>query len=618
MPYTEYSLPVLLIEDNITDEALFLTLAKKADFPFAKIKVADTEEKALKLLADFSPAIIFLNYTFKKNKSNSIIKKIKLHSPYIPIVLLVNKNILLPSKDKLLKMANDYLYTSALTAALLDKCIFYTLDKCKNELQVKETSERYDLLTKATNNIVWDWDLNKHASYWVGSGLPDILGYPQHEMIVDSDFWESNLHPGDRERVISRLQDIFKKASSNKWEDEYRFKNKNGTYSYINDRGFIIYKEGKPVRMIGSMEDVTEKKLAEASRLLSENNYKNLFDNNPLATYIWSVETHKILEANEMALKEYGYSKPEFLKLTVFDLRPEEEIEKFKKRVREVLSEKKLNHEYIWIHRNKNGEEILMQVSSYKIMYAGVPAVLSLAKNVTEEAALTKKLETQKNIKTKQIAEAVIIAQEKERTEIGKELHDNVNQLLSASRLYIEAAKTAKTNSNGLLTQASEYIMTAIEEIRVLSKALNTPLINEIGFSEAVENLADDLMVVNDIKITINKNNFDEISLHENFKLTLFRIMQEQVTNILKHSKATKASIKLERSSTKVCLQIQDNGIGFDTKKKSKGIGLINIKSRAALYKGVVNISSKKEKGSRLLINFPLAEALEDNEMINS
>jgi PAS domain S-box-containing protein len=460
---------------------------------------------------------------------------------------------------------------------------------------------------------VWDWNVNKRFAYWMGNGLKEILGYPESKMFINTDFWERNLHPEDKDRVVNTLDNIFKTARVNKWEEEYRFKHKNGSYVYIYDRGFIIYKNAQPVRMIGTMEDITEKKLNEASRQTSEADYKNLFDKNPLATFIWNTKNFKILEANETALEEYGYSKNEFLSLKVFDLRPTEQIERFKKIALKAIAGNILTHDYTMIHKNKNGDQILMQVYSYKINYKGQPAMLALAKNITERVSLFKNLEKEKSLKRKQIAEAVVVAQEKERSEIGKELHDNVNQLLSASRLYIEAAKNERKDADVLLTQASEYVMTAIEEIRILSKVLNTPLINEIGLLETVENMVEDLMVVNKIKIEVEKKSFSEACLQENFKLTLFRIIQEQVTNILKHSKATKASISLYRSKTQIYLNIKDNGIGFDTTKKGNGIGLANINSRAALYKGKINISSAKSKGTLLEIQFPVEDCLDEN-----
>jgi PAS domain S-box-containing protein len=604
------SVNILFAAGRDSNTLFFSELLKKSTLS-SVLEISSTETHILQQLKNSTTTLLVISDQFRKGNPGHFLNKIKNLYPSLPIIFVLPKKNKIVTGDK--KLADDILIEEELTPRLLKKSISYITDTAKNKVELEEALERNELLTKATNNIVWDWNVNKRFAYWMGNGLKEILGYPESKMFINTDFWERNLHPEDKDRVVNTLDNIFKTARVNKWEDEYRFKHKNGSYVYIYDRGFIIYKNAQPVRMIGTMEDITEKKLNEASRQTSEADYKNLFDKNPLATFIWNTKNFKILEANETALEEYGYSKNEFLSLKVFDLRPTEQIERFKKIALKAIAGNILTHDYTMIHKNKNGDQILMQVYSYKINYKGQPAMLALAKNITERVSLFKNLEKEKSLKRKQIAEAVVVAQEKERSEIGKELHDNVNQLLSASRLYIEAAKNERKDADVLLTQASEYVMTAIEEIRILSKVLNTPLINEIGLLETVENMVEDLMVVNKIKIEVEKKSFSEACLQENFKLTLFRIIQEQVTNILKHSKATKASISLYRSKTQIYLHIKDNGIGFDTTKKGNGIGLANINSRAALYKGKINISSAKSKGTLLEIQFPVEDCLDEN-----
>ncbi|RYY45829.1 MAG: PAS domain S-box protein, partial [Chitinophagaceae bacterium] len=365
---------------------------------------------------------------------------------------------------------------------MIKKSIQYCLAIKRKDQHMREIVERFELLAKATNDIVWDWELTKRRSLWMGNGLESSLGYNQRTKKVDADFWEKGLHPEDIGRVTSKLNLIFADGRINKWEDEYRFRTQGGDYRIFYDRGYIIYENGKPVRMIGTMEDITTR----------------------------------------------------------------------------VLLERKLEQETL--------------------------------------------------LKQKQIAEAVVTAQEKERTEIGKELHDNVNQLLSASKLYIDAAANDISNNALLLSQASGYIKNAIEEIRTLSKVLHAPLINELGLCESINNLTDDIMVVNELRINFSHDNFSEEHLNENFKLTIYRIIQEQLTNILKHSKATEANILLSTNENDIYLEVNDNGIGFDTAKKRQGIGLSNIQSRVSMYEGVLEVYSGPEKGSKVSVRFPLSE----------
>ncbi|MEO6454857.1 MAG: PAS domain-containing protein, partial [Ginsengibacter sp.] len=234
----------------------------------------------------------------------------------------------------------------------------------------------------------------------------------------------------------------------------------------------------------------------------------------------------------------------------------------------------------------------------------------ALLTDITEQKLLEEKVALEKIIRQKEITEAVIAAQESERSEIGRELHDNVNQLLGATRLYIDMARRDNVNRDSLLVNSSAYTLQAIDEIRKLSKTLITPLINEMGLTDAIKDLADDIMLVQPVKINLVTKDFTEEILNEKFKLNLFRIVQEQLNNILKHAKAHTVSIKFIQTPDEIDLIIIDDGVGFDTTKRKKGVGLINIKSRVELYKGNMLIVSETGHGCTVSAQFKKSELL--------
>lgn len=209
-------------------------------------------------------------------------------------------------------------------------------------------------------------------------------------------------------------------------------------------------------------------------------------------------------------------------------------------------------------------------------------------------------------LKERQIAEATQDAKDAARSDIGKELHDNINQLLGASRMYIEMAKRGGPNCKMYLSRSSEYTLTAIEEIRKLTKGLTTDTIINLGLSDAIENITLDTMEMNGVKICYSVHGFIENSVDKKFKLNIYRIVQEQLNNILKHAKAKKVTIMLSQNSHSIMLSVTDNGVGFDTAKKQKGIGVDNIKSRAAHYNGTACFTSQPGHGCKLEVVFPL------------
>jgi PAS domain S-box-containing protein len=234
----------------------------------------------------------------------------------------------------------------------------------------------------------------------------------------------------------------------------------------------------------------------------------------------------------------------------------------------------------------------------------------SRLQKISFKKELDEKISLEIRLKENQIAEAIIDAKELERSDIGKELHDNVNQLLGATRLYLDMARKDDVNREMYLTRSSEYTLTAIEEIRKLTKGLTTDVIKNFGLFEAIRNICRDTMEANPIKISYKLDLLIENKVNDKFKLNVYRIMQEQLTNILKHSRATKVVFNISQNKKFILLSITDNGIGFDTGKKQKGIGINNIKSRAESYNGTADFVSQPGKGCVLNVQFPISGTL--------
>jgi PAS domain S-box-containing protein len=218
-------------------------------------------------------------------------------------------------------------------------------------------------------------------------------------------------------------------------------------------------------------------------------------------------------------------------------------------------------------------------------------------------------------LKEIQIADAITEAKNLERSDLGKELHDNVTQLLAASRLYLDIARKNKMHREMYLSRSSEYTLTAIEEIRKLTKGLINDVINNFELGVAVHNIIQDIMEVYPIKINCTIDNEIRSRVNAKFSLNVFRIVQEQLNNIIKHAKASLVNINLAQNNAAITLSISDNGLGFDLKKKAKGIGIVNIKSRAAFYMGTAHFVTQPGRGCALTVTFP-AEGLPDKEPV--
>jgi len=228
---------------------------------------------------------------------------------------------------------------------------------------------------------------------------------------------------------------------------------------------------------------------------------------------------------------------------------------------------------------------------------------LAMVSDITEKKILQQQLLKEQMNKQKEIAKAVVSAPEKERTEIGEELHDNVNQLLASSKLYLTHSFSEQACAPFIL-KSQEYITTAMEEIRKLSNALIGPDHDKtLGLNDSFEELISNLSLVKDTRIAFKYSTFNEEECEVRLKLVIYRIIQEQIGNIFKHAEASEVEIELKKEND-VILIINDNGKGFDASAKRKGIGLANIKSTAALYEGKVQILSSPGNGCKMKNSF--------------
>lgn len=725
------SLTILVVEDNPGDLFLLEELLRGSSLPIKRLIKVTSASDARAALQKEEVNVVLLDLSLPDSNGLQSYEMVDEYAKAVPIVVLTGLIDMEVALETMASGAQDYLIKGEFDEKLLDKSIQYSIERKKSQENLRESNERYEFVTKATNDVVWDMNLETKRILWAGENLKRLFGYELVNDESDIDFWANKIHAEERHRVVQGLLNTAAGNRGELWSDEYRFERADGSMAYVLDKGYLLYKEGKAIRMIGSMQDITERKLAELqvvnserrfrslvqngsdmikildmngvftfsspsveqvlgfsseeiignstfdfihpedvkdirkqfdvikgsdyheipyfrfrnskgewrwletklTNLLndpavkgivsnsrdvtekkkaeeairaSEERYRNLFFNNPMSIYIWDIETLEILEVNDTAPKEYGYNREEFLSLSMLALRKKGEVAKYLEFVKKLTeASPETITQGVWQHVRKNGESIFMEIYSQKLIFKERNAVLALANNITEKIRLEKKLKEEQEAKQKEITEAVIRVQEKERYEISRELHDNVNQQLTVAMMYIATAEKGTGNAEALLKQSSSFIYNAIEEIRKLSKALVTPLIKDFGLCKAIDGLMEDIQATNTLHLDFFYGSFYEEDISYEFKLNIFRIVQEQMNNIIKHAKAKQVVIELYRDEV-IKLSIIDDGVGFDTKMKRKGIGLNNIGTRTELYAGKIDIHSEPGSGCKVKIEFPI------------
>jgi two-component system, NarL family, sensor histidine kinase UhpB len=476
-------LKVLVVEDNPGDFLLLKENIYLSKIAVSDIQLAECLESAKILLETYKPDIIFLDLYLPDSSGLDSFTNLKEYVTSSSVIILSGLSDTNTALEAIILGAQDYLAKGEFDEKLLAKTITYSIERKKNMETLREANERYSLVTRATHDLIWDWNLLTGEVYSDKSTAKNSEGFAPNTAIHDIDTWNRRIHPDDCDRWCRTIEKI-KNSKDDFFELEYRIAGPNGNYRHIYDRGYVVRdNEGNALRMIGAAQDVTEK-----LRL-------------------------------ESALRE-------------------------------------------------------SQIQRQRV-----------------------------------ITEATIKGQENEREQLGRELHDNINQILATSKLYLDHGLSSSPIKEDVVRKSKEFISQAIEEIRRLSKSLLPPTMEEMGLITALNELLDIISLAGDFHIQRDFENFQEQALQKDQKLTIYRILQEQMNNIMKHAGAKNVIVSLhlldQCDESNVELVIKDDGKGFNPSKKRNGVGLRNIISRAELFGGNVEIQSEPGHGCELKVIFP-------------
>jgi PAS domain S-box-containing protein len=236
-----------------------------------------------------------------------------------------------------------------------------------------------------------------------------------------------------------------------------------------------------------------------------------------------------------------------------------------------------------------------------------ISRMVGSTQDITQNVVMGNRLIKEQTAQKFEIVNAVLTALENERSDIGKELHDNLGQLLVIAKMYLQMASNSKEVSRDIYLEKSlDLIVKVVEELRKISKELIVPDVNIIGLFDNIRNTIQDLKIIQQKNFTFSPKNIKEDEISAELQLTTFRIVQEQINNILKHSECTDAGISIKKQGSNLKLEISDNGSGCNLNSGKKGVGIINIKSRAELYGGEAKFESSPGHGFRLTVLLPL------------
>jgi PAS domain S-box-containing protein len=307
---------------------------------------------------------------------------------------------------------------------------------------------------------------------------------------------------------------------------------------------------------------------------------------------------------NRTFLHGLGYTTKEVIDHIFFELVHPEDLSRTQLEYEKVKKGKKNNVIENRI-RTKTGNYKWVSWSS--IAYDRKGFFYAACQDVTELKQLQEELFRIKGDKQLAIARAVMKTQDRERETISEELHDNVNQILTSVKLNIEYCQDICTSGSHLLKKSTVLLQSAIDEIRALCNKLSTKQLEFNSLSSSIQHLIDNFSVSKKFVVRFSSDRISDNGINKDVKLNIYRILQEQFTNIAKYSNADKVQVNLFQDGEFLRLEIKDNGKGFDARDSKVGNGLMNMRARTEGLNGRFNIESAPGSGCSLTASFPVA-----------
>ncbi len=472
----------------------------------------------------------------------------------------------------------------------------------KSESEIVKAKELADKLIDSLPGVFYFFDANGKFIRW-NKQLEEVTGYSSEEIEVmhPVDFFEGE----EKKYIAERIAGVFEYGVN---DADANFFTKDGRKIPFYFKAVLINYEGKPC-LLGNGIDITQRKKYEAELIASEQKYKLLFEGNPLPMWMLSLPDYKIFDVNNVALQQYGYEREEFLRLSINDFRPSEDYEKLKAATNTNF--RGLHYAGIWRHKRKNGSIIYVDVVTHDIYYKGLPARLVLANDVTEKYIAEEKLkESYDAIRT--LTEHIQNAREEERLHIAREIHDELGQLLTVLKMDVSWLKKRIEPENQPAKEKSDDILSLIDStvktVRRMASELRPSLLDDLGLQPAMEWYLEEFEKRSGIIKESHISDDTELQVPDSLKIGLFRIFQESLTNVARHSFAKNVYVSLVQKDKQLILTIRDNGTGFEEKSQGtrRTLGLLGMKERAVMMGGTYNISGKKGEGTTVSVVVPL------------
>lgn len=478
------------------------------------------------------------------------------------------------------------------------------------EKQLQETNIFLSSILESSITIsIITVDLEGVIKYW-NKGSENLFGYNANEAIGKK---VVGLIVKEEDQVTrTKLYDLSLVAQEKKrtQSTEVLFYNKNGNQLWVNlTISPIINENGEVIGLSSLGEDITQRKITELALIQNEEMFRNVWENSADGMRLVDDDAKiKLVNRAFCDLVEMPYEKliGQFFNICYFNGN-ENEIKKFRDNIKfNQIPTRQITTVKLW-----NGKEIPVEISnSFIDLQDNKRVLLSIFRDISEQKEFERKIRVSEE-KYRRLALHLQTIREQERAKIAQDIHDHLGQQLTALYFEVSSIRTmrnwTKKSIEERLDSINKLIDQLIESVQRISAELRPAILDDLGLIPAIEWEASAFQKRTGIETHIRKKVYD-LRVSKSVATIVYRILQEALTNVARHSKASEVVIDLSLQNGDFKMVIKDNGIGFPEEKFAdpSSIGLIGMKERAYSVKGDLKIESKPNKGTKITLTIPI------------
>jgi PAS domain S-box-containing protein len=490
-------------------------------------------------------------------------------------------------------------------------------DRKQAEGQLKQSETQLAEAQHMAHVGSWNWDLQSDAMNW-SDELYRIFGVdPQAFDPAYQGFIAKFVHPEDRAMVRGVVERSIK--TQEPFSLYNRILRPDGEERVIHARGNIVSDEnGNPIRAFGTAQDVTERKQAEEALREAEQKYRDIFENAGEGIF-QSTPDGRYIAANPALARMYRFASPEELIHSRQDISLQVYVdpnrrEEFKRQLEEQGAVRGFEHEVF----RRDGSRLWISVNAHAVRdeQGAIQYYEGIAQDINERKAAEEELKATSE-QLRALSARLQSAREEEGTRIAREIHDELGSALTSLKWDLEEIdKQLSTPLEPLaLVALREKFQTsmkladlAITAIRRIASELRPSVLDDLGLVAAIEWQAQQFQSRTGIVCQCDCS-LEKVELTEEQSTAVFRILQEALTNVLRHALATRVDIKLNKEKAYLVLSISDNGKGITEREKSEqqSLGILGMRERAHLIGGELSITSAEGPGTVITVRVPIA-----------